>query len=263
MLTRFFAATIAASLFATAALAPVAPAQTAAEHIAAGDKDYVALNATGALAEYKAAIAADSAAEEAYWKASRTLVDLGEYEPDKDKQKDYYAEAKDLATKAVAMKPTDPEAYFSVARAVGRVALSVGKKERVRYAKDVRTAALECLRLDSLHAGANHVMGRWNAEIMRLSGFSRFMAKNFLGGDVFGTASWAEAVRYMERAVQLDPNRITHHLDLAEVYRDRNKPGDKEKAKEQFQAVIDGPITDFNDAHYKKEAQDELAKLNK
>jgi tetratricopeptide (TPR) repeat protein len=256
MLIRSLATTIAASIFATAVFAPVAQSQTAAEHVAAGDKDATALNATGALAEYKAAIAADSTDEEAYWKASRTLVDLGEYEPDKDKQK-----ARDLASKAVAMKPSDPEAYFSVARAVGRVALSVGKKERVRYAKEVRTAALECLRLDSLHAGANHVMGRWNAEIMRLSGFSRFMAKNFLGGDVFGTASWAEAVRYMERAVQLDPNRITHHLDLAEVYRDRNKPGDKEKAKEQFQAAIDGPITDFNDAHYKKEAQDEMAKL--
>ena len=132
MLTRVFAATIAASLFATAALAPVAPAQTAAEHIAAGDKDYVALNATGALAEYKAAIAADSAAEEAYWKASRTLVDLGEYEPDKDKQKDYYAEAKDLATKAVAMKPTDPEAYFSVARAVGRAEAIARLPDRTR-----------------------------------------------------------------------------------------------------------------------------------
>jgi hypothetical protein len=68
-------------------------------------------------------------------------------------------------------------------------------------------------------------------------------------------------VRYMERAVELDPVRITHHLDLAEVYRDRDKPGDIEKAKAQFQAVIDGQITDFNDAHYKKEAADELAKL--
>jgi len=257
MLIRYLAVTVASFTFAA-----VASAQSAAEHIATGDKDAVALNATGALAAYKAAIAADSNAEEAYWKASRTLVDLGEYEPDKDKQKDLYAEAKDLATKAVAMKPTDPEAHFSVARAVGRVALSVGKKERVRYAKDVRTEALETLKLDSLHPGAYHVMGRWNAEIMRLSGFSRFMAKNFLGGDVFGTASWAEAVRNMERAVQLDPGRITHHLDLAEVYRDRDKPGDKEKAKAQFQAVIDGQITDFNDAHYKKEAQDELAKLN-
>ncbi|MEP7066311.1 MAG: hypothetical protein ABI889_09785 [Gemmatimonadota bacterium] len=257
MLTRFLALTAAALIFAT-----TASGQTAAEHIAAGDKDAVALNAPGALTEYTAAIAADSSAEVAYWKASRTLVDLGEYEPDKDKQKDYYAEAKDLATKAVAMKPTDPEAHFSVARAVGRVALSVGKKERVRYAKDVRSAALECLRLDSAHAGANHVMGRWNAEIMRLSGFSRFMAKNFLGGDVFGTANWGEAVRYMERAVALDPARITHHLDLAEVYRDRNKPGDKDKARAQFQLAIDGQITDYNDAHYKKEAQDELAKLH-
>ena len=67
----------------------------------------------------------------------------------------------------------------------------------------------------------------------------------------------------MERAVQLDPVRITHHLDLAEVYRDRNKPGDIEKAKVQFQAVIDGPITDYNDAHYKREAQAELTKLEK
>jgi tetratricopeptide (TPR) repeat protein len=256
MLIRYLAVTLAASVIATAATA-----QSAAEHIAAGDKAAVALNATAALADYKAAISADSTAEEAYWKASRTLVDLGEYEPDKDKQKDLYAEAKDLATKAVALKPADPEAHFSVARAVGRVALSVGKKERVRFAKDVRTEAMETLRLDSVHAGANHVMGRWNAEIMRLSGFSRFMAKNFLGGDVFGTASWAEAVRYMERAVALDPVRITHHLDLAEVYRDRNKPGDKAKAQAQFQAVIDGQITDFNDAHYKKEAQDELSRL--
>ena len=118
MLTRFLAVTIAASLFTSAAFAPLAPAQTAAEHVAAGDKDYAALNATGALGEYKAAIAADSNYEEAYWKASRTLVDLGEYEPDKDKQKDYYAEAKDLATKAVAMKPTGSLASCGVAMGV-------------------------------------------------------------------------------------------------------------------------------------------------
>ncbi|MEP7085807.1 MAG: hypothetical protein ABI884_00615, partial [Gemmatimonadota bacterium] len=76
MLIRYLAVTVAATLFATAATA-----QSVAEHIAAGDRDAVALNATGALAEYKAAIAEDASDEEAYWKASRTLVDLGEYEP--------------------------------------------------------------------------------------------------------------------------------------------------------------------------------------
>ena len=138
MLIRYLAVTVAASMFATAALAPVASAQTAAEHIAAGDKDATALNATGALADYKAAIAADSTDEEALWKASRTLVDLGEYEPDKDKQKDYYAEAKDLATKAVAMKPDGSgSALLGRARSGSRRAL--GGQERARALREGRS----------------------------------------------------------------------------------------------------------------------------
>src|SRR6185437_12442266 len=136
MSIRYLAVTVVALMCAS-----TAHSQTAAERIASGDKATTALNATGALADYRAAIAADSSDEEAYWKASRELVDLGEYEPDKDKQKDLYAEAEKLAKRAVELKPTDPEAHFSVARAVGRVALSVGKKERVRYAKEVRTEA--------------------------------------------------------------------------------------------------------------------------
>ena len=35
-----------------------------------------------------------------------------------------------------------------------------------------------------------HVMGMWNAEVMRLNTFSRAVAKNVLGGRVFGAASW-------------------------------------------------------------------------
>ena len=37
---------------------PTANAQTAAEHVALGDRDHVAMNATGALAHYEAALAA-------------------------------------------------------------------------------------------------------------------------------------------------------------------------------------------------------------
>ena len=42
-----------------------------------------------------------------------------------------------------------------------------------------------------------HVMGMWNAEVMRLNGMSRFMAKNFLGGRVFESANWNDAQRYL------------------------------------------------------------------
>ena len=61
----------------------------------------------------------------------------------------------------------------------------MGKKERIRRAKIIRSEALRTLALDPSHDGAYHVLGRWNAEIMRLSGLSRFFAKHFLGARVF------------------------------------------------------------------------------
>jgi regulator of sirC expression with transglutaminase-like and TPR domain len=106
-------------------------------------------------------------------------------------------------------------------------------------------------------------MGRWNAEIMRLSGMSRFFAKTFLGGKVFDAASWDSAVFYMNKAVKLDPTRIVHHLDLGEIYMDRNHDGDKALAKEQLTLVVEGKPTEYNDPHYKQQAQELLAKLNK
>ena len=166
-----------------------------------------------------------------------------------------------FARRAVAVDPTDAEAHFALARALGRVALSVGANDRVKYAKDVRTQALDALKYDSLHAGAHHVMGRWNAEIMRLSGFSRFFAKNFLGGDVFGTRAGPSGVLHGASGAA---RSRTHHpqFDFAEVYRDRDKPGDRDKANQEFQAVIDGPVTEYNDKFYKKQAKEELAKLH-
>ena len=238
--------------------ASVAPAQSAANHVALGDSAHAHMRPAEALAHYKEAIAANPYNYEALWKASRDAVDLGEFEPDKAKQKELYAEAERYARRAVAVKPNGVDGHFQVARSLGRVALSLGKKDRIRYAKEVRMHALEALKYDSLHPGALHVMGVWNAEVMRLSGFSRFMAKNFLGGDVFREASWKDARRYMEKSVEVDPHRLVHHLDLGKIYADTD---DKEKAREQFQFVINGKATDYNDQFYKKDAERQLAKL--
>jgi uncharacterized protein HemY len=101
-------------------------------------------------------------------------------------------------------------------------------------------------------------MGVWNAEVMRLNGFSRMLAKNLLGGKVFGSASWADAKRYMEESVAAEPDRIVHHIDLAEIYKDT---GDKAKAKAAYEAVIRLPIADYNDRHYKAQADKGLRSL--
>ena len=149
-------------------------------------------------------------------------------------------------------------AHFALAKAIGRRSLALGKKERVKYAGDVHREASESLRLDSANAGGLHVLGRWHAEIMRLSGFSRFMAKNVLGGKMFGEATWKDAARLMEKAVALEPDRIVHRLELAAIYADT---GDQAKAREQYQTALRLKPMDFNDKRYQEQAQKKLAAL--
>jgi tetratricopeptide (TPR) repeat protein len=240
-------------------IAPPAFAQTAAsDHIARGDSAYAAMKSADALKHYEAALAVDSTNDEALWKASRSAIDLGEATADKAQRQAYYTRGEQYARRAVAANPSDAEGHFHLARSLGRTALSLGVRDRIKYAKDIRTQALEALKTNPRHPGALHVMGMWNAEVMRLNGLSRFMAKNFLGGKVFGTASWDDAVRYMEQSVAVEPNRIVHRVDLAEIYRD---VGNKAKAREQAEFVAKAPPTDPNDDIYKRQAEQLLASL--
>ena len=231
-------------------------AQTAAEHIVMGDRDRSVMNVAGALRHYQAAIQADASNAEALWRASRDAIDLGEF--DDAKRDSLYQLGEQYARRAVQADAKSSMAHFSLAKAIGRRSLALGKKERVKYAGDVHREADESLRLDSANAGALHVLGRWHAEIMRLSGFSRFMAKNVLGGKTFGEANWKDAVRLMEKAVALEPERIVHRLELAAIYADS---GDKAKAREQYQMAIRLKPSDFNDKHYQEQAKKELAAL--
>lgn len=243
---------------ASALIAGVASAQTPAEHIAIGDSLYAQFKPDEAVPHYLAAIGADSSNYEALWKAARADVDLAEAERDEGRRDRLSESAERLARRAIQVNAQDPEAHFHLARALGRRALSVGVRDRVKFGKEVRAEALEALRLDPNHPGALHVMGVWNAEVMRLNGIQRFFAKNVLGGGVFGEASWDKAVSYMERAVAADPDRIVHHLDLGKIYADI---GDKAKARAQFELVVGGRRIDFNDPAYKREAQAALDKL--
>jgi tetratricopeptide (TPR) repeat protein len=231
--------------------ASMAGAQTAAGHIALGDKEYVAMNASAALQHYEAAIQEDPKNYEALWKASRSAVDLGSFDRNDEKRALEFKNAELYARRAVEVNPGDAEGHFNLARALGKNALTQGPRARIKYAGDVRTHALECLKINPKHPGCLHVMGMWNAEVMRLSGFTRMLAKNFLGGKIFDSANWADAKRYMEESVANEPDRIVHHVDLAGVYRDT---GDKAKARAEWQIAMKLPNRDYNDRYYKAEA---------
>ncbi|MEO7521868.1 MAG: hypothetical protein ABIW79_08635 [Gemmatimonas sp.] len=258
--SRVLAAMVVLTIAIAIPAATVAAQTSSQQLVTAGDRESAARRPAAALAQYEAALALDSMHYGALWRASRDAVDLGEAETDDAKRVQRYETAKLYATRAVAANPHDAEGYFALSRALGRIALSVRVRERIKYAKDVRSNALRALEFSPRHAGALHVMGVWNAEVMRLNGVARAFAKTFLGGQVFGSASWSEATRYMEQSVAADPDRIVHRLDLARVYRDTKRIED---ARTSYQAAIRSRLLDGNDERYRRAAEAELRALNK
>lgn len=248
---------VTGALLSLAALAPV-HAQSAAEQLALGDKESAARHSAAALEHYEAAIKIDPRDFAALWKASREAVDIGEVETNAERRASLNARATDYARRAVAINDKDADAHFHLSRALGRTALTLGARERVKYAGEIRAQALRALELQPRHAGALHVMGAWNAEVMRLGGVQRLFAKTFLGGALFDSASWAEATRYLEQAVAVEPDRLIHRLDLARVYRDSKRRDD---ARAQYVLALKTPVADPNDEMYRRAAESELKAL--
>jgi tetratricopeptide (TPR) repeat protein len=241
--------------------APAAVAQrplSAVEQIALGDSAHAALAPAQALGHYRAALGIDSSSYPASWKAGRELVDIAKQIPDeagdssRHLRDSLYMAARAYGEAAVRLNPNGADGHFTVAQALGRLARTKGGKERVRFAKLIYDEGMKAIALDSTHDGAYHLIGAWHMEVMLLSGFQRFFAKTLFGGGFLDKGNWADAERYLERAVALKPHNIFHHLELGEVYFDVGKVS---KAREQFTLIATLPIGDGLDPKYQQEAK--------
>lgn len=242
--------------------APLA-GQQVADHVAMGVAANDAHDTRTALQHFEAALEQDSMSYEANWRAALALIVLGEQTPSKGKgrQRDsLFLLARRYAGRAVAADSTRADGHFALAAALGLLVIDKGKKERIKSAAAIRREALRTIELNPRHDGAYHILGVWNAEIMRLSGLSRFFAKTFLGAGIFGQASWSRAIANMEKAVELDPGRIYHHLELARIYLDRKRTAD---ARTQLRLVDSLPIREVMDSLYKQQAADLKRRITK
>ncbi|MEO8295533.1 MAG: hypothetical protein ABI613_08470 [Gemmatimonadota bacterium] len=231
------------------------------DHHGMGIARALAGDPSAALVHFQAALATDSASYDLNWRAALASIDVGKQTPDSVKsppRDSLYAQAERYARTATLANPAGADGHFVLAAAIGRASLTKGKRERVRRAVEIRAEALKAIELDPDHDGAYHVLGRWNAEIMRLSGLERFFAKSFLGGSIFNQASWDSATRYMEKSVALAPANIYHRLDLGLVYIDRGRYAE---ARLQLQQIATLPDVDVMDPRYKEDAVGWLGKL--
>ena len=231
------------------------------QHMALGLVAAETRDPEGAVDHFAAALALDSADYQANWRMASALIDVGKQTPDdvKSKERDsLYVLAEVYARRAVDAELLQPDGHYILGAAIGRASLTKGNKERVRRAREIRVEALKTLELDPNHDKAHHVIGRWHAEIKRLSGIQRWFARNLYGGDFMKLASWQQAVEHMERAVAIDPTVIYHRIDLAEIYLDRKRYSD---ARTQLQAIESLPVWDVLDPGHKERAAELMKEM--
>jgi hypothetical protein len=216
-----------------------------------------------ALVRFEALIEHDSTGVAGHWRAAVALNDMAlplVARRDRTRRDSLLSLGVREARRAVRLAPADPQAVFALALVLGNSALTKGTRDKVRMAVEIRDLALRALAADSAHDGACHILGRWNYEVMKLSGLERFVAKNILGGRVFGQASWLEARGYLGRAVSLDPTRIYHRLDLAKILVATKEAG---LAATELRHIAELPDRVAADTTYRREAADLLRKIER
>lgn len=234
-----------------------APADSAGALVARGDSLHEALAPAEALDAYEAALAVDPAHYVALWSAARSQVDVakqltGNGDSIVARRDSMYGIAQRYAERAVAVDSNRADGWFALGLALGQRSRTKGGAERLEFARRIYEACARGLAIDSAHSGLHHVIGAWHAEVRRLSGFTRFIARNILGADFLGKAKWDSAAAHLERAVELDSGYIFHRLELARIYVDMER---WEPAREQLRRIAALPPTsDVMDPVYKKEA---------
>jgi tetratricopeptide (TPR) repeat protein len=164
--------------------------------------------------------------------------------------------ALDYAQKAVAADPSNAEAYCSVAISYGKVLPLQGKKEQAQATPRIKSAAEKAIALDPRNDLAWHVLGKWHRVLADVGGVKRAFASALYGGLPTGTN--ADAVHCLQKAIQCNPRRPMHYIELGRTYAQMDNNAE---AKRLIQKGLSMPNTDKDDPETKEKGREVLAQI--
>ena len=168
------------------------------------------------------------------------LVEASAAAGDENDRRCLLREAEADARQALSEAPEDVGRHFALAVVLGMRANTEGGRTKVLAASELHTELRALLELDPDHAQARHMLGRLHAGVRRMNRVTRWLATNLLGGGALKEATWEEAERNLAFAAQAAPDVLDHHLQLANLYRDTDRP---ELALEAARRAIALPST--------------------
>lgn len=231
---------------------------TVADLIAKGDDLKDQGDHEMATLAYLDALKIDHNNYEAAWKAGDQYTDFADDIPENEKARKemYFEKAREMCEKAIVINPQGYEGHFRLAVALGRLALFRGGKQKIELSKQIKVEADKALELDQSDDGVYHLLGRWNQNLANLSPILKFFAKALYGGVPPGSNE--EAMKHFQKAIEIDPEHIEHHLELGRTYKFM---GEKELARASLEKAISLPPIEIDDPEYQEEAKELLKKL--
>lgn len=163
---------------------------------------------------------------------------------------------KDYATRAVGLAPDESETHLSLAISHAKMLPLLGSKEKLEASKSVKIAVDKAISLDPGQDLAWHVLGRWHQRLAEVGAVKRAAARILYGEIPEGSSE--EAVICFQKAIKLNPNRLSHYLELGMVYANMGKNAEARECLEKGLAM---PNVDAGDPECKERARETLANL--
>ena len=243
-----------------ALLLPMTPAalhsEPADELIAKGDCYYAKLMAADALKYYLPAEKLEPKNVYLLVRISREYRHLMSDATQPEQKLSLGSTAVNYAKRAAALEPNDPEAQLAVAISYGKLEPLESYREKFEASRIIKNAADKAIKLDPSSDLAWHVLGRWHLALAELSAFKRAMAQ-FLYGKL-PESTYEEAARCFERAIELNPNRLMHYIELGRVYADMGRTG---YARSLITKGLAMQETEKDDPETKRQGEQLLANL--
>lgn len=158
--------------------------------------------------------------------------------------------------RAVALAPNDPEAQLAVAISYGKLLPYQGNKEQFNNSRVIKTAVDKVIALDPGNDFGWQILGRWKFNVAAIGGLKRIAAQTFFGK--LPSATYADAMRCFEKAIELNPKRVMHYIELGRTYAAMDKTAEARKFITKGLAL---PETEKDDPETKRQGREILQQL--
>jgi tetratricopeptide (TPR) repeat protein len=243
------------ALLALACHAALAANPQAEQLIKQGDAQVAAMHVPEALALFDQAAKADPNDVDILLRISQQCSNLIAQAKSPAEALDYAKRSLDQAQQAVALAPDNAKAHLALAVAYGRITDFEDNRTKVEDSRYVKAEADKALELDPKDDFTYHVLGRWNYAVATLNPILKFIARFVYGG--MPDASLEEAVRDYKQAIELAPQRVIHHHELARAY---VALGQMDDARKEWETELTLKPEDNEGVADQREAREELTK---